>query len=238
MQEASLGERIAGSSVLQGAATLAATVAPTVTSCLFAPVTLALLPVLMNGYMVNEHRIRIESEFDKLNAEIDSLRIDVAAITPEKFSFINECVLTMTQTLDSEKFKYLKNAILNTAQRDSRISFTDVAVFSRMIRDISVSELLFIKNNFYKENISISSHERHSELFENDVKIASNESKNNCIVIPESEIHEDIFVGLQSLGLLTGDSWRSMYKWSPVAGKLLAILGITDARLPPEDRSH
>lgn len=170
----------------------------------------SLLPVLSGSLASGRHKKRIEDALGSINDTLLKHEEKIREITDAQYKLINETILTVLQTTESDKIAYLRNAIENSIETD--INDTMASLLSRIIRDISSEEIKFLNKNISYKKI----------LFMEDSGL-----KTDLYIKPQS--HEStIAAGLISLGvLLPADSTIdniSTYTYSELAEKLLAIV--------------
>jgi len=170
-------ERIAGSLPVELGATIIASLAG-------GPAA-ALLPVLTNTLASGRHQARVKDALDSLEQELQKVRGDVDKITDAQYKFISETTLSILHSPDDQKVEYLKSAIVGALDVPD-ISMHDAVLSSRIVRDMSVSELKFVLD--YIGSIICTD----SDPQESEVQVDTKEGNFGSIIS-----------GLQSLGLLT-----------------------------------
>lgn len=170
----------------------------------------ALLPILSNTLASSRYKKRVEKQFEDIIKTLIKHEKILINITDSQYKIINEIILTILQTTEQEKFLYLKNAIENSIHID--ISMTMAFQLSRIIRDISSEEIVFLSKNINYERV----------VFVEDPNV-------NSILYIEPNSHESILAaGLMSMGLLVPstpiiDNIGS-YTFSELSKKLLEIV--------------
>lgn len=191
----------------------AASVAATPYTPLLAP----LLPSLAQSLAAERQKERVNRELEYLNQRLEALGDVLRAITDEQYKFINETVLTILQTTDSQKLEFLRDAVERVLETPN-LTHGESAVLSRIIRDISVSELLFLINHFEYEAVVFLD-------ATGDANRTEEYKKLNWGVLKDKKASREDLTGLLALGLLYRSSKLSeSYFFSPLVGKLLALV--------------
>ena len=68
----------------------------------------ALLPVLTNALASGRHKQRVEKAVNEIGAVLDEHSDLLRNITDQQYKLINETVLSIFNTVDSDKLEYLK----------------------------------------------------------------------------------------------------------------------------------
>jgi hypothetical protein len=172
----------------------------------------ALLPVLSESLASRRHSKRVEKALSEINNMLLAQNEKIKNISDSQYKIINETILTILQTTEDEKIEYLKK-IIEKSINEEGIPFTDSSQLSRIIRDISVEEIIFLSKTI----------SRYSRI----VFIEDTTIKSDLYVEPKSH-DSTLAAGLISMGLLvptkpTIDNIGS-YQFSPLAKKMLKIL--------------
>ena len=170
----------------------------------------ALLPVLSNSLASGRHKKRVEEALEKINKSLLRQEKQIKNISDAQYKIINETILTALQTTESSKILYLQNVITFCITSD--ISDTIASQLSRIIRDISSEEIIFLNQNIHYKRILF----MEDTGFDLDLYIEPNSNESV------------IAAGLISLGLLipstpTIDNIGS-YVFSKVSKKLLEMV--------------
>lgn len=171
----------------------------------------ALLPVLSNSIASRRHRKRVEKALSEINQILKRHEDQIRKLTDSQYKVINEVILAILQTTEDEKIKYLKSAIRNSI-KEEKVTLSLASQISRILRDISTEEIIFlIKNSKYSRIIFSVEPENDNELSLDPL------SKEGVLVS-----------GLISLGLMvpaaaTFDDIGS-YQFSPLVEKLLGLV--------------
>lgn len=218
MEKPSGLESIPGCLTAQAVATgLAATGAAA-----YAPVGVVLLPVLANALANGRYQKRVAAAIQQLEQDFGNLQDQLKDLTDAQFKFINEGLVTLTQTVEKEKLEYLKSAIRNGIT-DNDLTHDQASVLSRVVRDISVDEIKFLSNNFTYHVLAFPVGSAQQGQMENEKKAHFQDEKWRSL--EDSSHNRFILTGLLSLGLLIKNgTWVESYKFSPVVVKLLALL--------------
>lgn len=171
----------------------------------------ALLPVLSGSLASNRHVKRVEKTLSEINEKFCEQEEKIKNISDSQYKLINETILTILQTTEDEKIKYLKRVIENSINEEA-IPITLASQLSRIIRDISAEEITFLSKNInYNKVVFVEDSNVESDLY----------------IEPHSH-QSTLAAGLISMGLLvptkpTIDDIGS-YEFSPLSKKLLKIL--------------
>ena len=199
-------EKVAGNTGTEIAATLLAAFSGN-------PVA-SLLPVLTNALASGRHKQRVEKAINEIGAVLEEHSDLLRNITDQQYKLINETVLSIFNTVDSDKLEYLKRVIRNTLDNNN-IKSQEAELMSRVIRDMSAEEFRFLIENYSYNRIQLSKME------------VADDKKEVLRVDPESR--EGLIVsGLISLGLLlpAEPTWddSGLHRFSNVVAKLIALL--------------
>ncbi|MTD33306.1 hypothetical protein GKE73_09690 [Paludibacterium sp. dN 18-1] len=220
MEKPSIAEKVAGNFAAQAALTgFGATAA-----AVYAPVGVVMLPVLANALANGRYQQRIESEIRRIEQELHQHQDNIKNLTDAQFKFVNEALLTLTQTLEQEKLKYLTAAICKSVV-DDKLRHDEASVLSRVIRDISADEIKFLYESFQYHAINFPVGEAQKGRMESER--AANFPAEQWLSLEGNHHNRFILTGLLSLGLLIKtDTWVESYRFSPVVAKLLALLKV------------
>lgn len=198
-------EKVSGSLLTEiGATTLAAYVGTPLA---------ALLPVLSNSIANGRHRKRVEKALSEINQKFKEYEEQIDNLTDSQYKIINEAILAILQTTEEEKIKYLKSVIENNI-KEEKVSISLASQISRILRDISTEEIIFLVKNSRYSKITFS-------------EKSTNNNDNELSLDPYSK--EGVIIsGLISLGLMipaatTFDDIGS-YHFSPLVKNLLEVI--------------
>lgn len=173
-----------------------------------------LLPVLAKSLAANRQQARVESALADVQHMLVTLSDKVEVLSDEQYKIVNEAILAMLQTTQTEKLTYLRNVVRNALDPQD-CSSHDAILLSRIIRDISSEEVEFLLKSFADEGILLSEPQQVPRAADNRI-LVSPESKDALIVS-----------GLLSLGLLappeTGWDGGTMI-FTRIVAKLIALL--------------
>jgi hypothetical protein len=170
-------EAIAGSPITEVAGTLLA----------FGYPLAALLPVLTNTLAFGRYTTRVESMLAELNAKLLALGDKVDNLSDAQLSLTIGIIQTIFETVDEQKLRMLKAAVLNVAGSDFIDGF-EAQLFSRILRDVSAAEIAFLAG-----------HRRFSAFSFADPTAEDQET--TCFIMPKSP-DETVVRGLINLGLI------------------------------------
>jgi len=173
----------------------------------------ALLPVLTNSFAAHRFEKRIEATLVEINAELQTLRDKVDKFSDAQFRLTVGIVKTIVETIDDEKLRLLKAAVLNVARSDHLESF-EAQLFTRILRDISAAEIAFLAKH---RNVSWFS-------------FASPRDADSTFYINSATLDGTLARGLINLGLLVRAPSEGLmsdaggYSVAPFAVKLLELI--------------
>lgn len=171
----------------------------------------ALLPVLAKYPAAQRQRERAERSLGEVHRILSRHEAQLKALTDPQYKLLNEVVITLLQTTDEEKLALLKAAVSGVLTEP--VSSSDSYVLSRVLRDISVEEILFLKNNFRYTTVQV---------------VDKAETTEEVLRIKPGAYEERLVNSLTSLSMLenAGTAWDTLVtvKFSPYVAKLLTIL--------------
>ena len=172
----------------------------------------SLLPVLSKSLASGRHQKRVEKALFEINEMLTKHEKEIRNLTDAQYKIINETILTILQTVEEEKIKYLKSAIENNIIED-KVSMTSAYILSRILRDISVEEILFLINNRNYKMIFLGGQSSHDDVINID---------------PHSN-QGILFSGLIAMGLMVPGipimGTQGNYEFSPIVSKILEVIG-------------
>jgi hypothetical protein len=205
MEDETVTEKVSGSLPVTAGLTLLASVAVT-------PLA-ALLPVLASTLANGRQISRIEKAIREAESDLLKYGDKIKDIEDGQYKVINETILTILQTVDESKLRYLRNVINNTLKQQDVIS-QESEILSRIIRDMSGREIRFIIDNRKYQKIRLTG----SETGSTDEQLSINPDSDDGITT----------TGLISLGLLIpGEStWAGagMLRFARIVPKLIVLL--------------
>jgi hypothetical protein len=178
----------------------------------------ALLPVLSNSLANTRHKQRIEAALIEVNEILTSHEDKIKNLTDGQYKLINETVLSFFNTTCTTKINYLKSVIKNTLVSNVVIA-EDGVVLSRVIRDISADEIIFLLKNFSYKGIVLCERESVSD---NDNYFPQ------FLKLKPSSKEELTCSSLSSLGLLASNGLTAMgdinWRFTSLVAKLIVLL--------------
>jgi hypothetical protein len=173
-----------------------------------------LLTPLADSLASGRHNKRIGDALSEIAQELAEHKEKIRNLTDAQYKIINEIILTILQTADEEKIKYLKSAI-GANVKEEKVSISLAYTISRILRDISADEIAFlIKNRNYKTIV---------------LGEASSQDENDVLNIDPFSNQGILFSGLVSMGLMVPGiplmDTRSNYEFSPIVNKILEVIG-------------
>jgi hypothetical protein len=176
-----------------------------------------LLPILAKSLASARQQKRVEASLREISAILESHEQELLNLTDEQYKIINETVLTILQTTQDEKLKYLR-AVIEKTLVESEILPEEASILSRIIRDISAEEIVFLQTACCYEGVTI-----------NESPQPQDEPMNKFLYVnPASQ--EALFVsGYLSLGLIVAGSpsWDfTPLRFTRIVASLLKLLQI------------
>ncbi|OUE46563.1 hypothetical protein BZY95_01650 [Billgrantia desiderata SP1] len=192
-----LGVRAAGTAV----GILGATITPLA----------AFVPFLLDTLASGRQAKRLEAAFIEIEHVLKKHESLINEMTDDQYKVINEAVSSALYTINQEKLSYLVQVVNNAAQEGSYCQGASDHL-SRVIRDISADEILFLLRSVQYEGVAVT---------DSDVK------NDTLLKIPPGSHDELLMTGLLHLGLVFAkdSTWNfQVYKWSPIVRNLIALL--------------
>ncbi len=216
MKEKSIVESVSGSLATVAGLTVTASAVGAVTSGPMACVV-PLLPLLASSLAHSRQEERLNQEIEKLNSILAAHEDKIKNLSDSQYKIANEIVLTVMNTIDADKLLCLRTILSRT------LTYKDIAAhesdqLSRIIRDVSASELDFLKNNFSYQTIGVSSQAGGD---------GGNVGSTDYLSISEKSKEYSYVCDLANVGVLNAyDGFGGIkYVFSPIAAKLLLLLG-------------
>lgn len=205
LQPASMVEKVSGALATETALTVIAAIA----GGALAP----LLPVLGNTLAAGRQKARIERAVQDISDNLSRQGERIAHLSDNQYKVVNEIILALLQTSDQEKIDLLRFAISNALELPD-IETQDAYFLSRLIRDISIQEVQFLRLTFGHEGIAL--------------VIQQTKTANSPFEIEIGTAEGRLAAGLISLGILAqvGGTIDDLgtFRFTPIAAKLLALL--------------
>ena len=201
-----------------GAAVALGAAAPAVALFASAPL-LGLIPALLQTFAAERQSKRFQAAIEAINKDLEAIPEQRRKeISDAQFQFASEAVGHMLSTAREEKLAYLRHAVVNSI-KDAGLTSEWGERLSRLIRDISMSEVSALLSLFNHDGICIadtlpSEQERVGE--------------NHYVVVGTPEARD--VEGLIQLGLLQSHAANydfTLYTWTPLTAKLIALLKAT-----------
>lgn len=179
-----------------------------------------LLPVLAKSFAATRQQQRVAQALAEISAVLQQQERAVTEMSDAQYKLVNEAVLALLQTTQTEKLEILRNAVRNT------LTATDVrpheaVLLSRIVRDISPEEVTFLARAFAYSGVHFFAEP--SPLAVNDDTLSVALGSSDALLVS----------GLLSLGILTPaeSSWDGIgvMRFSRLAGMLLALVGPSGA---------
>ncbi|HIE00890.1 MAG TPA: hypothetical protein EYP59_11485 [Thiotrichaceae bacterium] len=176
----------------------------------------ALLPVLTGTLAHGRATKRIESTIEEIKRLLHEHKEELDKINDAQYKIITETISTIYKTIEEDKLNYLRRVVRNTISH-AAITDHEAALISRIIRDLSADEAIFLVNNSHYLEIVI----KHYEI--------NTEEKDTVLYIDATDEKIPIVNGLSNLGLLllrpaSYGGKTVEYRFSPIAVKLGGLL--------------
>ncbi len=171
----------------------------------------AFVPFLLEALASGRHSKRLETAFKEIESILKKHEKLISELTDDQYKIINEGVSSALYTINEEKLNYLVTVIANTATQPGTCTGVSDHL-SRVIRDISADEIMFLLKNVSFAGIAVT-----DGTVNNDELLQISPGTND----------ELLLTGLMHLGLVYAkDSiWDfQVYKWSPIVDKLVNLL--------------
>jgi hypothetical protein len=205
MEDKSNLEKITGNLATKTAGTAIGVLGATVT-----PLA-AFVPFLLETLASGRQSERLQATFNEIELILKKHEKLIDELTDDQYKIINESVSSALYTINEEKLNYLVNVIANTATEPSLCSDTSDHL-SRVIRDISADEIIFLLKNITFVGIAVTDY---------------TENNDELLLITPGSKDELLLTGLMHLGLVYAkdSTWDfQVYKWSPIVKKLIMLL--------------
>lgn len=203
-------EQVAGSLPVEAALTIFAATAMAAAAGPLAP----LLPILAKSLAAQRQQGRVEAELVEIQLILAQQEANIRDLSDEQYKIINETVLALLQTTQTEKLRYLRCVVLNAlTYRD--IDSRESVILSRIVRDISSEEATFLLRAFLNDGILLTAAEEIDEVNPNVLRV----SPSSADALSVS--------GLLSLGLLhpPESGWDGgTMRFTGIVAKLIALL--------------
>lgn len=171
----------------------------------------AFVPMLVQTLASGRHTKRLTKAIEDIETILSGFGDEIKNISDDQYKVINEAISSAFYTIDERKLEYLKSVIRNSAVNpDDCIGYSDAV--SRIIRDISADEILFLFANSHYEGVTVT-------------KMTT--TNDRLLVVPPDSSDELLVSGLINLGLFYSKdaSWdSSVYSWSPIVVRLMNLL--------------
>ena len=171
----------------------------------------AFVPFLLETLASGRQSKRLENTFKQIESILKKHEKLINELTDDQYKIINEGVSSALYTINEDKLNYLVTVITNTATQPSICSGISDHL-SRVIRDISADEIIFLLNNISFVGVAVTD---------------STVDNGELLQISPSSNDELLLTGLMHLGLVYAkdSTWDfQVYKWSPIVDKLVALL--------------
>lgn len=212
MEDKSKLEKVTGNLATKTASTAIGIIGATAT-----PLA-AFVPFLVDTLASGRQAKRLEAAFQMIESTLKAHDELLTNLTDDQYKVINEGISSALYTINEEKLNYLVSIITNTAQEPGTCDGVSDHL-SRVIRDISADEIVFLLNNINFVGVAVTDDQvNNPDLLQ---------------VSPESK-EELLLTGLMHLGLVYAkdSTWGfQVYKWSPIVKRLVTLLQTHNKRL-------
>lgn len=205
MEDKSKLEKVAGTLATRTASTAIGIIGATAT-----PLA-AFVPFLVDTLASGRQTKRLEAAFQMIESTLKAHDELLANLTDDQYKVINEGISSALYTINEEKLNYLVSVITNTVEEPSSCDGVSDHL-SRVIRDISADEIVFLLNNINYVGVAV-----------------TDDQVNNpdLLQISPGSKEELLLTGLMHLGLVYAKdtTWDfQVYKWSPIVERLVTLL--------------
>lgn len=196
-------EKVAGSLPVEVTATVIAALAG-------GPLA-AILPVLAKSLASERQKLRIENFLLEISRVLEAHEEMLRNVSDAQYKLINEAILAALQTTQAEKLALLKRAVRRSLDLKD-LEFQEAVSLSRIIRDISVEEVMFVVNNCSYHGISVAA--------------PGTPAEDGILQVRPGSRDELLVSGLLSLGVLTPGqpTLGQILGFSRITPKLVALL--------------
>lgn len=175
-----------------------------------------LLPTLLNSLANDRYKARVSAALEELETRLAGQEDAVRNLSDTQFKLVGGIVSTILRTTNQEKIDLLKNAAVNSVGTE-QIEEHKASICSRVLRDISVPEALFLlRLSSYSEVVVIPSGETKAK------------DRDGVLQIDSGSHDAELLSGLYNLGVVsaTGSGWGGTlnYRVLPVVMELNALL--------------
>lgn len=171
----------------------------------------AFVPFLLETLASGRQSKRLETAFKQIESILTEHEKLINELTDDQYKIINEGISSALYTINENKLNYLVTVIANTAtQPNACTGISDH--LSRVIRDISSDEIIFLLNNISFVGVAVTD---------------STINNDDLLQISPGSNDELLLTGLMHLGLVYAkdSTWDfQVYKWSPIVENLVALL--------------
>lgn len=175
-----------------------------------------LLPTLFGALANGRYKKRVQAALEEIEDRLSKQEEIVKNISDNQFKLVSEIASTIFRTTNNDKINFLKEAAVNGISEDA-VEDHEVSMISRVLRDISVMELLFLKRiSGYKEIIIATENGG-----------VSNKNDASLWIVAESTDAE-LLSGLVNLGIVVGTAsgygGTLNYRFHPLAAKIVDLV--------------
>jgi hypothetical protein len=215
LQPSSVTERITGNGATQaGLSAIAA---------LSGGPLAALLPALATTLASERQKKRIEEALNAIDSQLLAHAIALRNMSDSQYKVINESVLCLLHTTCNDKVEFLRTVITNSlTQAQVELTSHEAVQLSRLIRDLSAQEAIFLINTFQYEAIYLLANSETAD------EVVRNPHYADILFLKINSKEGLLATSLASLGLLARCGHRIMdnglLKYMPISAKLIALL--------------
>ena len=176
-----------------------------------------LLPTLFGALANGRFQKRVSDALFEIEERLSKQEESVKNVSDEQFKLIGETVSTILRTTNQEKIQILKEAVINGVSV-TELEEYEVSIITRVLRDISISELRYLLKIQNVEEIYVMS------------KGDDEPPKNNKLFVNSSNPNAGLLAGLVNLGLIipTGSGFGGTinYRVLPITKKLIDLIEV------------
>lgn len=197
-------ERVAGGLPVEATATVIAALAG-------GPLA-AMLPILTSSLASERQRERVELYLRDISLILQNQEDSLRSLSDAQYKLINEAILASLQTTQTEKLQILRTVVRQSLSlRD--VEPQEAILLSRIIRDISAEEALFVIRNFSYRGVHIAA-------------APEAPGEEGILQVRAGSRDELLVSGLLSLGVLTPGlpTLGQILGFSGVVAKLVVLL--------------
>jgi hypothetical protein len=181
----------------------------------------SLLPVLATTLASARQKKRVEDALTAIDQQLRAHESDLRNINDNQYKLINETILALFHTTCDDKIEVLRN-VVNNSMRQEELTSHDAVQLSRLVRDLSSQEVVFLLETFKYEAIHLLVSPATADQF------IGMEGFANILHLQINSREGLLATSLASLGILAQAGGRvidsELLKYMPITAKLIALL--------------